>query len=214
MTRTAYSTPKQVKTGYLSVPPRTAPVTSRWQTQALPRYANRFRPSFVRVRFDRHRMSQNEREGQPAHSCPPVNSEDQVDNHRAATILVVEDEMIVALDLQYTLERMGFIVVGIASSGREAIRLAAVSQPNVILMDIQLKDDMDGVEAARQIGMHSETAIIYLTAQADKSTLQRVEQTGHATLLFKPFSESVLQTSIEEVLGLPDDKEDSSDGKS
>ena len=129
--------------------------------------------------------------------------QNQVNSHPAATILVVEDEMIVALDLRHTLERMGYTVVGIACSGWEALQQATLTQPDVILMDIHLKDAMDGVEAATRIATRLRTAIIYLTAQTDEWTLQRARKSCPSDLLVKPFADSRLQAAVEAALEPP-----------
>ena len=141
--------------------------------------------------------------------CPScgTDSQDQVNSHPAPTILVVEDEMIVALDLRHTLERMGYTVVGIACSGWEALQQATLTQPDVILMDIHLNDAMDGVEAATRIGTRLKTAIIYLTAQTDEATLQRARTSCPSDLLVKPFADSQLRAAVEAALDAPKDCE-------
>ena len=175
----------------------------QFQTPAKP--SSHFWPELIRGGgYPCYELSQYGHKGHSAKSQVQATSENQVDTHPAATILVVEDEMIVALDLQHALERMGYTVVGVACSGREAIQQASISCPDVILMDIHLKGDMDGVEAAKQIGIHLKTAIIYLTAQADECTLQRVQEVGPTDILFKPFSQVALQATIEEALSLAD----------
>lgn len=118
----------------------------------------------------------------------------------ATRILVVEDEMIVALDLQQALEKMGYSVIGIACSGKEAIRQAALTRPDLILMDIHLNDEMDGIEATKQIKALYGPNVIYVTAQSDEKTLQRARETAPSDLLIKPFAESTLQAAISAAL--------------
>ncbi|MFN6560928.1 MAG: response regulator [Nostoc sp. ChiSLP01] len=112
-------------------------------------------------------------------------------------ILVVEDEAIVAKDLQSRLSKFGYAVPAIASSGEEAINKAIQTSPDLVLMDIRLKGNMDGIEAAQEISRQLDIPIIYLTAYADDTTLQRAKITEPFGYLLKPFKEKELQTNIE-----------------
>ncbi|BAY76707.1 PAS/PAC sensor hybrid histidine kinase [Nostoc linckia NIES-25] len=114
-----------------------------------------------------------------------------------AKILVVEDEAIVAKDLQYRLKKFGYTVPAIASSGEEAINKAIETSPDLVLMDIRLKGNMDGIEAAQEISRELDIPIIYLTAYADDTTLQRAKITEPFGYLLKPFKEKELHTNIE-----------------
>lgn len=87
------------------------------------------------------------------------------------SILIVEDESIVALDLQMRLTRLGYRVVGIAASGTEALQLAEQFQPDLTLMDIRLKGALDGIETAQALRQRLDAPIVYLTAYADEATL-------------------------------------------
>ena len=93
-------------------------------------------------------------------------------------LLVVEDESIVAMDIKHRAEGMGYKVMGIASSGEEAISKTAEFQPDLILMDIVLKGKMDGVQAAQIIREKYEIPVVYLTAYSDEKTLGRAKLTG------------------------------------
>ncbi|MDZ8035645.1 response regulator [Nostoc sp. DedSLP04] len=115
----------------------------------------------------------------------------------SAKILVVEDEAIVAKDLQYRLNKFGYIVPAIASSGEEAINIAREISPDLVLMDIKLKGSMDGIEAAEEIYKRLDIPVIYLTAYADENTLERAKITEPFAYLLKPFKERELQTNIE-----------------
>ena len=115
----------------------------------------------------------------------------------ATKILVVEDETIVALDLRNRLRAMGYDVVATAYSGEEAIQEAADKTPDLVIMDIRLKGSIDGVEAARQISTNFDIPIIYLTASADKATIERVKTTQPLGYLIKPFKQRDLNTTIE-----------------
>ncbi|MUH00863.1 response regulator [Scytonema sp. UIC 10036] len=113
------------------------------------------------------------------------------------TILVVEDEGIVAKDLQKRLLKLNYHVPAIASSGEEAIQIAEKIYPDLILMDIRLKGNIDGIEAAKEIQSHLDIPIIYLTAYADDNTLERARLTEPFAYVLKPFKEKELHTTIE-----------------
>ncbi|KAA3663591.1 MAG: response regulator [Chloroflexi bacterium] len=113
-----------------------------------------------------------------------------------AQILIVEDEGIVALDLQNRLRRLGYAVPEFVATGEEAVALAAEILPDLILMDIKLKGEMDGIEAANYIKENFDIPIIYLTAFADEVTLERAEHTHPYGYLLKPFEEHELLASI------------------
>lgn len=117
-----------------------------------------------------------------------------------AKILVVDDEIIIARELEARLKAMGFEVPEIASSGAEAIALATTIAPDLILMDIVLKGEMDGIEAAEEIRRRLGVPIIYLTAYADRKTLERARITEPSGYIVKPFSERELEANIEMAL--------------
>ena len=112
-------------------------------------------------------------------------------------ILVVEDERIVAKDIKASLESLGYAVPALAASGEEAIKKAAEVCLDLVLMDIQLEGDMDGVEAAEHIYNRWNIPIIYLTAHSDKSTLQRAKAVEPFGYILKPFEEQDLLTTLE-----------------
>lgn len=114
-----------------------------------------------------------------------------------ARILVVEDEGIVALDIKNRLERLGYIVAGLAATGEEAIALTENTTPNLVLMDVKLRGNMDGVEAAEKIRERFGVPVIYITAFADEETLQRARVTEAFGYVLKPFEERELVTNIE-----------------
>lgn len=117
-----------------------------------------------------------------------------------AKIMVVEDEGIVAKDIQNTLKRLGYAVPATASSGEEAIKKAAEVQPDLILMDIVLKGKMNGIEATGQVRANLDIPVIYLTAYADDLTLERAKVTEPFGYILKPFDERELYTNIEMAL--------------
>ncbi len=114
-----------------------------------------------------------------------------------ATILVVEDETIVAKDIQCSLQRLGYHVPSTATSGEEAIRKAGEIKPDLVIMDIVLKGRMDGVETARHLQHQFDLPVVYLTAYADHQTLERVKTTTPAGYMLKPFQPTELRTTIE-----------------
>jgi len=114
-----------------------------------------------------------------------------------ATILVVEDESIVALDLQGRLAERGYLVPAIARTGEQAIQKAREIRPDLILMDINLAGDMDGIEAADQIRRHSELPVIFLTAFSDQMTLERARDAGPYGYILKPFEIENVHSAIE-----------------
>ncbi|MEM9217547.1 MAG: EAL domain-containing protein [Cyanobacteria bacterium P01_F01_bin.150] len=115
-------------------------------------------------------------------------------------ILVVEDEGIVALDLQSSLMNLNYDVPYIADTGEEAIQLAHNYQLDLVLMDIRLKGKMDGIEAAQIILKTFNIPIIFLTAFADQSTLDRAKTLNPVGYLLKPFDEQDLHVTIEVAL--------------
>jgi signal transduction histidine kinase/DNA-binding NarL/FixJ family response regulator len=115
-------------------------------------------------------------------------------------ILIVEDQRIVAADLEATLERLGYAVVGTASTGEDAVRQAEVSRPALALMDIRLRGGMDGIEVASVLGERFDIPVVYLTAYADEETIQRARATSPFGYLVKPFNERELRGAIEVAL--------------
>jgi hypothetical protein len=115
----------------------------------------------------------------------------------SARILVVEDERIVAKDLQSQLEKLGYAVPGVAASGAEALQKAAETRPDLVLMDIRLKGKMDGVETSQLVRDQFHIPVIYLTAYADENTLKRAKITEPFGYIVKPFEERELRTNIE-----------------
>jgi DNA-binding LytR/AlgR family response regulator len=115
-------------------------------------------------------------------------------------VLVVEDESIVSKDIQHSLKKLGYNVVGAAATGEKALELAISERPDIILMDIMLKGDMNGIETAEKIKEDLRIPIIYLTAYADESTLEKAKITEPYGYIIKPFKEVDLHTSIEMAL--------------
>jgi PAS domain S-box-containing protein len=117
-----------------------------------------------------------------------------------AQILIVEDEIIIAENIRARLNSLGYAVSAIVFSGEEAIQKAAETRPDLVLMDIKLEGDMDGVEAAEQIRARFDIPVVYLTAYADDDTLQRAKITEPFGYILKPFEVRELHTAIEVAL--------------
>jgi len=116
-------------------------------------------------------------------------------------ILVVEDEVIVAMDIRNRLRHLGYEVSAIASSGEEAIEKAK-EHPDLILMDIVLKGKMDGIEAARHIQERQSIPLIFLTAHSDDKTMQRAKLAGSRGHIIKPFDDLEFQNVIRAALDM------------
>ncbi|HEY1406480.1 MAG TPA: response regulator, partial [Spirochaetota bacterium] len=115
-------------------------------------------------------------------------------------ILIVEDEQLVALDLAHTVERFDYEIAGTCDSGEEAVLLAEKLHPDIILMDIFLAGNMDGIEAGRQIKTRFDIPFIYITASTDQETLSRVKVTQPYGYITKPFDEHEVFSSVETAL--------------
>lgn len=118
----------------------------------------------------------------------------------ATNIVVVEDESIVSKDIQQSLKKLGYTVVGAASTGEKAVELVDEHKPDLVLMDIMLKGQMSGIEAAGMIKERHNIPVIYLTAYADENTLSKAKVTEPYGYIIKPFKEVDIHTSIEMAL--------------
>jgi CheY-like chemotaxis protein len=114
-------------------------------------------------------------------------------------ILIVEDEAVTSVMLEKTLKELGYEVVGSAFDGIEAINLARDKRPDIVLMDIRIQGDMDGIETAKRIYQQYKIPIIYLTAHSDDDTIRRAVESGPFGYLIKPFKERELYSNIEMV---------------
>ena len=112
-------------------------------------------------------------------------------------IIVVEDEKVVAADIESCVKGLGYEVVGAAATGTDALRLAVKTMPDLALMDIKLKGVLDGIEVAGALYDQLKIPVVYLTAHADAEILQRARQTTPAGYVIKPFDDRTLRTAIE-----------------
>lgn len=115
-------------------------------------------------------------------------------------ILIVEDETIVGLDIEKKLKSLGYEVLGQASSGEEAIQKAGELKPNLVLMDIKLKGELDGIDAAHKIKSRFDIPVIFITAYADEQTIKRVTASNSYGYILKPINKRELHTGVEMAL--------------
>ncbi|MEG4633710.1 EAL domain-containing protein [Microcoleus sp. AR_TQ3_B6] len=112
-------------------------------------------------------------------------------------ILIVEDESIIAEDISDSLISLGYRISGMVYSGEEAIEAAAKCRPDLVLMDVNLQGEIDGITAAAEIRSRFQIPVVYLTAYADENTLRRVNATKPFGYIVKPFEEKNLHTTIQ-----------------
>lgn len=117
-----------------------------------------------------------------------------------ARILIVEDESIVAFNLQQRLSQLGYDVPHVAVSGQQSLDFVSHSRPDLVLMDIHIEGDLDGIEVASRLNEDSAVPVIYLTAYSEDSTLERARKTRPYGYLIKPFSERELHATIQMAL--------------
>ncbi len=116
-------------------------------------------------------------------------------------IMLVEDNKIISMELKCRLEGMGYEVAAIVNTGEEAIATATEKNPDLVLMDIKLKGQMDGIEAANKIQSYLDIPVIYVTAYEDDATYQRAKATEPFGYLVKPVEEEDLHSTIESSIG-------------
>jgi len=115
-------------------------------------------------------------------------------------ILIVEDEAIIAADLERRLNRLGCEVVGRAATGEDAVRLADALKPELVLMDINLRGELDGTQTAQRLHHQMQLPVIYLTASSDAAVVKRAKSTEAFGYLLKPLDERLLHITIEMAL--------------
>ena len=111
-------------------------------------------------------------------------------------ILIVEDEAVTARLLKLSLQRMGYTVCEPAATAEAAIATAGQEQPDVILMDIRLAGEMDGIEAARRIALLCDVSIIFMTGYSDRETRERAQALNPAAYLVKPVTPAEIEPLI------------------
>ena len=113
-----------------------------------------------------------------------------------AKVFIVEDEAITALDIRKTLEKLNYEIVGIKDSGEAALKIIDKADPDIVLMDISLKGELDGIETARLINIQKRIPIVYLTAHYDDDTIDRSKSTNPYGYLLKPLNDRDLNSCI------------------
>jgi len=116
------------------------------------------------------------------------------------TILIVEDDDIIAKVEDWRLKNLGYEVCGRAITGAEAMEMAAKHKPDVVLMDINIKGDIDGIETAKMIKKAYNIPVIYVTSHSDGQTLERARDTNPDGFVVKPFDDDDLRVAISLVL--------------
>jgi DNA-binding response OmpR family regulator len=111
--------------------------------------------------------------------------------------LIVEDETLIAEELKERLSRLGFSVIAAVDTADEGIAIATREQPDLVLMDIRLRGEKDGIDAAKEIRQQIDVPIVYLTAYSDRLTVDRVRESEHDAFLLKPFQKRELESTIE-----------------
>lgn len=115
-------------------------------------------------------------------------------------IMVVEDEWIIANDIKNCLIDLGYMVTAIAATGQEAVEKAVADKPDLVLMDIMLKGEMNGIEAAKEIRKVQTTPVIFLTAYDNQYLVEQAKQTENYGYLLKPFKDRELHIAIDMAL--------------
>ena len=117
-----------------------------------------------------------------------------------ANIMVVEDEGVVSIDIRNMLQKAGYSIAAVAFQGEEAVKKAAMSGPDLVLMDIGLKGEIDGIEAARRIRERFQIPVVFLTGFADDVTVAKAKEVNPSGFIIKPINEEELKKTLEEIL--------------
>src|SRR5688500_512108 len=118
-------------------------------------------------------------------------------NTRSAKILVVEDEVVIAEEVENILLELGYEVQGRVTSGEEALQRTAESRPDLVLMDIRLRGLRDGIQTAEELRDRYRVPVVFLSAHADEVTLRRARRSSPYGYVVKPFKMSDLRTAVE-----------------
>jgi len=125
--------------------------------------------------------------------------------------LIVEDEMIIGANISLQLSKLGYDVTGIVSRGEEAIAHVKQNRPDIVLMDIQLKGELDGIDTVIKMQQEIDMPVIFLTANADDENFDRAKSTNPYAFISKPFKKLDLQHAIELTMGRLDKNKSSSE---
>jgi DNA-binding response OmpR family regulator len=125
-----------------------------------------------------------------------MTTDDELNENRAK-ILVVEDEAVIAMDIEARLEALGYVVVGVSARGDKAIELAESSRPDLALMDINILGPMNGIQTARELRERFDLPSIFLTAYSDDETIKAASGSEALGYLIKPFADREVRASVE-----------------
>ena len=117
------------------------------------------------------------------------------------SVLVVDDEFIIANSLSMQIEEMGYSVCGVAATAREAVELAQAHRPDIVLMDVRLRGEEDGVDAALAIHESTGSKVIFITGSREPATMARIELDHATAVLFKPIYGHQLRNAVDAALG-------------
>lgn len=154
------------------------------------------------ISVERHAVAKRDRHLLPVAPAPDHRRGRQ-EGAPAPRVMIVEDEFIVALDLETTLEGAGFEVVGVASNAADAVLIAEQQRPSVVVMDVRIAGERDGIEAAVEIYERFGIRSLFATAYRDPATLARASHANAAGWLTKPYSSQALITAVQAALKLP-----------
>ena len=118
-----------------------------------------------------------------------------------ADIIIVEDEELIGMNTEMFLGSLGHNVIAVVNNGADIIKLHELYQPDLILMDIVIRGDINGIETTRIINDRYNTPVLYMTAHSDKATMDKVAATKHFGVLLKPFEMEKFQEAVESALG-------------
>jgi DNA-binding NarL/FixJ family response regulator len=119
-------------------------------------------------------------------------------------VLVVEDDAIAAMDLEETLDKLGYAVCGVIATAPQAVRTAEAERPDLVLMDIRLADGSNGIDAAAEIRERLGIPSLFVTAHDDPATLRRADAARPLGYVRKPYSDADIDTALRRALQVPD----------
>jgi CheY-like chemotaxis protein len=130
-----------------------------------------------------------------------------MDKQSVKNVLIVEDDMLLSLVEERLIEKMGHKVVAKVGTGRDAIDKAKELDPDIILMDIVLKGEIDGIEAMEEIRKHSNVPVVYLSGNSDRFNFERAKKTGFTDYLVKPITSNDLYKPFEKAFAEKSEEE-------
>jgi CheY-like chemotaxis protein len=129
-----------------------------------------------------------------------LNLQDLLTMEKNKKVLIVEDEMIIALVTKKYVENMGYEVTGVATNSTAAVDAVREKQPDLVLMDIMINGEVDGIDTMDKIRSFSEVPVVYLTGNSDAAARQRAQKTGFSDFLVKPIDFNDLKSALQKIL--------------